>query len=451
MASSGGGSATGGGAPDAGNLAVSISVTPKTGLIGVTKTLRFTADVSGTTDQAVTWRVLEGATGGTVAADGTYTAPAQPGTYHVVATAHADATKSDQATVTVAPPSTVTLTPGIWKDISPPGLHRPRGGVPPFGCMDIHVHPTDPSTLFLTTDSEGMWKSTNAGASWARLGDLPDPVSPGVMAIDPLNPQHMYYGGGVRGASLGFWVSTNGGAHWEQPAAFLAQANNSVGGWTNDVYDVKADPADFDHVLITFHSPFEFSPNGAGVLETKNGGGQFKRIWPSHGWGTGHSIWFLGRSDTWLLGTQSAGYWRTSDSGDHWAQVSTVEMQHGGTSMYASKTLPPVLYVGAVGGILRSTDNAQTFTKVGPQTNDGYYAVIGDGQRMYTQAANTGANSINMNTSFQVSNENDGITWAAYNTQGFSDGPYRMDYDAVNGIIYASMWNEGVWALKVLP
>jgi hypothetical protein len=33
--------------------------------------------------------------------------------------------------------------------------------------------------------------------------------------------------------------------------------------------------------------------------------------------------------------------------------------------------------------------------------------------------------------------------------QTFSDGPYRMAFDAVNRIVYAASWNEGVWALAV--
>jgi parallel beta-helix repeat protein len=47
-----------------------------------------------------TWAVQEPG-GGTIDANGVYTAPAGQGTYHVVATSTADPTKSDQATVTV--------------------------------------------------------------------------------------------------------------------------------------------------------------------------------------------------------------------------------------------------------------------------------------------------------------------------------------------------------------
>ena len=51
---------------------------------------------------AVTWSVQEGAPGGSVTAAGVYTAPGTAGTYHLVATSQADATKSATATVTVA-------------------------------------------------------------------------------------------------------------------------------------------------------------------------------------------------------------------------------------------------------------------------------------------------------------------------------------------------------------
>jgi hypothetical protein len=67
-------------------------------------TFNFTATVSGAASgqsTAVTWSVQEGAAGGTIDANGKYTAPSTPGTYHVVATSVADATIAATATVTV--------------------------------------------------------------------------------------------------------------------------------------------------------------------------------------------------------------------------------------------------------------------------------------------------------------------------------------------------------------
>ncbi len=121
-------------------------------------------------------------------------------------------------------------------------------------------------------------------------------------------------------------------------------------------------------------------------------------------------------------------------------------MQHGGTSAFYSKT--GVLYVGALSTILRSVDNAQTFTMVGPQTSDGYYAIIGDGSRLYTARGNTG-DSTGAADTYYVSDESDGTSWVAMNGQTFGDGPYRMSYDGTKGIIYSANWNAGVWALEV--
>jgi hypothetical protein len=338
------------------------------------------------------------------------------------------------------------LQAGQWVDISPPGLNRPRASVPPYGCMDIHISPCNPYVLYLTTDIEGMWKSLDAGATWKQIGNLVGPVSPGVIQIDPSDPQNMYYIGGVRGASVGFWVSADGGDTWNEPAGFTAKADNSVDGWSNDLYDVKADPADFKHVLVTFHSPWNWD-KPAGVLESLDGGTTWTRRMPGADWGTGHSIWFLGNSTTWLLGTQSDGYWRTTDSGTTWAQVSTINMQHGGTAAYVSKS--GALYVGALSNILRSRDNGLTFTAVAPQTSDGYYAVIGDGNVLYTQFGNTGGNGGGTDRPYITSSESDGTTWTPYNAQKFSDGPYRMAFDPVNRIVYSANWNAGVWALRV--
>ena len=60
--------------------------------------LTFAARVTGSANTTLTYS----ASGGTIAADGTYTAPATPGTYTVTATSGADATKTATASVQVA-------------------------------------------------------------------------------------------------------------------------------------------------------------------------------------------------------------------------------------------------------------------------------------------------------------------------------------------------------------
>jgi len=74
----------------------------------------FTATVTGSSNQAVAWSVMEGAWCGSVSSGnsgtGTYLAPNSPGVVcHVIATTQADSAKSDTATVTISPISMYVL------------------------------------------------------------------------------------------------------------------------------------------------------------------------------------------------------------------------------------------------------------------------------------------------------------------------------------------------------
>lgn len=81
-------------------ISISIQAAPTSVITG--GTLQFTADITGTINTAVTWTVEEGAAGGTITSTGAYTAPATPGTFHLIATSIADNSKSATITVTVA-------------------------------------------------------------------------------------------------------------------------------------------------------------------------------------------------------------------------------------------------------------------------------------------------------------------------------------------------------------
>jgi hypothetical protein len=85
---------------------------------------------------------------------------------------------------------------------------------------------------------------------------------------------------------------------------------------------------------------------------------------------------------------------------------------------------------------------------IGPQTSDGYFAIIGDSSRLYTARGNAG-DSTDAEDTYYVSDESDGTSWVAMNSQTFRDGPYRMSYDTTNGVVYSANWNARVWALKV--
>jgi hypothetical protein len=93
-----------------GGQGVEVAVAPPTAKLATGAPLAFAAAVTGTVDTSVTWEVVEPG-GGTVDAAGTYRAPAVAGIYHVRARSKADPAAHGEATVAVAAPVVVTVTP----------------------------------------------------------------------------------------------------------------------------------------------------------------------------------------------------------------------------------------------------------------------------------------------------------------------------------------------------
>ncbi len=349
------------------------------------------------------------------------------------------------------------LTPGEWQSITPPELDL--SGT--YGTAFVTLDPMDPVRIYASADTQGLWKSTDAGATWARLGDpaqtgdtatgyLDSPIA---VSVDPCNRDHLYATQGVRGTTLGFWESEDGGETWTMPAGVVA-ISQTIG--TRDVTSLSVDPADFDHVLIGSHSPWAGLGN-AGILETKDGGETFVAHPPVASWNAGSAgVHFLFRPDlgigdasTWLVATDGDGVWRTTDAGASWEQVNPWGCPHGGNSIYY--TGAGVLYMGGYQYPARSEDNGVTWEQI----TDGlpyayYYSVQGDGTSLYT-ARSFADNGAQYDEPYLTSPEGDGLTWTPYGggAQHFDNGPFTMRFDPQHRILYSANWTEGLWALAV--
>jgi photosystem II stability/assembly factor-like uncharacterized protein len=109
------------------------------------------------------------------------------------------------------------------------------------------------------------------------------------------------------------------------PPGFETATQKPVG--TRDPNSIAVDPTDFNHVLVSFHSPWSDS-NICGVLEGKDGGQTWKAHQPPAGSakGYGMAVFFLfdpsngqGDKNTWLFTTQAGSFYRTTDGGATWA------------------------------------------------------------------------------------------------------------------------------------
>jgi hypothetical protein len=334
------------------------------------------------------------------------------------------------------------LTPGRWTDITPSGLDLKSKSRHSYGANDVQIDPLNPCLLYAAFDMRGLYKSTSSGSSWTQIGTLDSPLH---LRIDPRDSKHLYAVQGVRGGTQGFWISKDGGDTWALPAAFADLAKSTA---TFDAYCVDVDPADFDHVLVTFHGPWVTSSDGSsGILESRDGGLSWDAfIQPD--WGHGNCAWFID-SKTWLFGTQARGYFRTTDAGKTWTVVHAVGMTLGGVQLYRSPT--GAYYAGAMQYPIRSADNGATWEqlKVGlPYSH--YGGIVGDGEHLYTTTA-CACDGAPFDNPYFTAPEKDAAPFIPYRggTQRFANGPNNMAFDKANDIIYSANWDEGVWALKI--
>jgi len=96
--------------------AVSVSVVPHAASLSPGQSVTFSASVTGSSDGAVVWKVVEGSAAGSISSAGLYTAPSSTGTYRVMATSHADPAANDTATLTVGTAATSSWIWGVTTD-----------------------------------------------------------------------------------------------------------------------------------------------------------------------------------------------------------------------------------------------------------------------------------------------------------------------------------------------
>jgi hypothetical protein len=337
------------------------------------------------------------------------------------------------------------LTPGIWKNITPPG-----GAGASMSC--IAIDPSSPLTIYAGINWKSLWKTTDGGKTWAVLGTGADENiydrstsyldDASTMAVDPSDPSHLYLSKGVDGSDIGFWISHDGGQTWTMPAGFPAT------GASSDVTAMAVDPCDFRHILLGSHGWWG-NTGKAGIMESTDGGETWIAHAPEQFPAGSIGVSFLydpttgtGDSQTWLV--IADGFWRTTDSGESWTKVSDAGGVHGSAETYYAKN--GNLFSGGYPHPNRSTDNGLTWTALTDGVpNSAYYTIGGDGENLYLMADGNPPGQ-----GYLTSKESDGLKWVPYaDTTKPSRSPLNIRFDPVNGILYSANWDAGLWALKV--
>jgi hypothetical protein len=246
--------APGSGAGDAPGAAQTVDVVVQPGSASITSgdTLALTADVYGTSDLRVRWRIAE-PDAGSIDGQGRYTAPHVAGTYHVVAASVADESITDTATITVNPaPSTTARPPSISAFSASPAVVAPGGdstlswtvtgatsitidqGIGTVTGSSVVITPSETTsyTLTATNDAGSATASTTvtvtSGGSGGGGSSGGLAASPASFSVGVNGSQQLTVSGGTKpyrwktNQCGGMWVVGNGSGAAPHTATFHA-------------------------------------------------------------------------------------------------------------------------------------------------------------------------------------------------------------------------------------
>jgi photosystem II stability/assembly factor-like uncharacterized protein len=265
---------------------------------------------------------------------------------------------------------------------------------------DIEMHAADQQTIYAGAATGGIFKSTNAGTSWLPIFDKALSLSIGDIAIAPSNSKIVYVGTGEAngggGSStydgLGVYKSTDAGSTWaytgldeigntgrivinpQDPQNVFVAAMGNLYGKTPDrgIYRTKDGGSTWQKVLFVSDSTGAIDI----VINPKNPDTLYAALW--------ERIRTLNRE---TYGGTSCNVYRSFDGGDTWTLLGNglpaASTNSGRIGLAISESSPNVVYaiyadkVGYFNGIYKTTNNGNSWARVSDGALSNMFASYG--------------------------------------------------------------------------
>ncbi len=269
--------------------------------------------------------------------------------------------------------------------------------------VDIEFNPVDPTIVYSAAATGGVFKSTDTGNTWFPVFDEQNVLPAGDIAVDPLNPDIVYVGTGEPNGSHnnlpggGVFKSTNAGATWQNVGLELSahigriiidptnnqrifvaavgsnfaptsqrglfRSTNAGQTWENVLFitdstgaiDVVMDPTNPNFMLAAMwersrragygQSETSFGPS-SGIYKSTDGGDSWNKLGPTNGLpndnsGVGRIGLAISQSSpsisyaVYTDGGVYTGLYKTTDYGNNWVMVDNDFEIGSGTSSFS--------------------------------------------------------------------------------------------------------------------
>ncbi len=243
--------------------------------------------------------------------------------------------------------------------------------------------PNQPNSYYFGSTGGGIWKTTNGGRQWENISDGYFGGSIGSIAVSKSDPNVMYVGGGektVRGnvsSGYGIWKSVDAGKTW-----LKSGLKNS-----RHIPRIAIHPTNHNIVYAGVMGNIYKPTEERGIYKSTDGGKTWKKTLfanehagvvdlimdPTNPRILYASTWRVQRTPFSLSsGGQGSALWKSTDSGETWAEISNNKGFPEGILGIIGVTVSPVnnQRVWSIvenkdkGGLYRSEDGGETWTQV---------------------------------------------------------------------------------------
>lgn len=308
----------------------------------------------------------------------------------------------------LAPGNADSLSSGQWIPIGPQPLTDASGASSKYSgrVTALAVDPRDEDAVYLGASDGGVWKTTDGGAHWTPLTDDQATMATGAIALDPSNPEIVYVGTGDDNHSQdaypgeGVLKSTDGGKTWSLVAdasKFLIYhpSNESFAGLR--IGSMAVSPGNGNIILASTDANQHFlgaddSTQDGGLWRSTDGGTTWTRVIPGlfgntvlfdpiHPNIAYASVLVLYNTSTFLFDCE---VFKSTDGGATWTSMSNgLNTAQRRIELAISPSNPDTLYAGSgenpsnglPGGIFKTTDGAQNWTRLTDATQFTYCGV----------------------------------------------------------------------------
>jgi photosystem II stability/assembly factor-like uncharacterized protein len=310
----------------------------------------------------------------------------------------------------------------------------------------VAVSEWDPNVIYVglgektvrgnVSPGDGMWKSTDAGDTWARIG-LEDSQHISRIRIHPKNPDLVYASvmGHLFGSNdeRGIFRSKDGGQSWEK----VLYVSDEVGA-----VDLAMDPtnarilyASFWRILRTPYS-LESGGEGSGIYKSLDGGDTWEEITRNEGLPQG-DIGISGiavspsnnKNVYAIIEAENGGVFRSTDGGKTWSRTNEDRNLRQRawyyTRIYADPADEESVYVLNV-NFHYSKDGGRSFSEIDVPHGDNHDLWIDPNDPLRMIQSNDGGANVSFDRGETWSTQSNQPTAQMYRVSTDNDFPYRL-------------------------